>query len=68
MKLVAVVEDDLDQRENYADVLAAQGFEIQVYESKAEAQAGFQKILPDLAILDSRKTPKPPKPKNMYVN
>ena len=52
MKLVAVVEDDLDQRENYADVLAAQGFEIQAYETKTEAQAGFQKALPDLAILD----------------
>ena len=52
MKIVAVVEDDLDQRENYADVLAAQGFEIQSYGTKTEAQTGFQKTLPDLAILD----------------
>ena len=52
MKIVAVVEDDFDQRENYADVLAAQGFEIQAYGGKTEAQAGFQKTLPDLAILD----------------
>ncbi len=52
MKIVAVVEDDLDQRENYGDVLAAQGFKIQAYGSKPEAQAGFQKKLPDLAILD----------------
>ena len=52
MKVVAVVEDDFDQRENYADVLAAQGFEIQAYGSKLEAQAGFQKSLPDIAILD----------------
>ena len=52
MKIVAVVEDDFDQRENYVDVLAAQGFEIQAYGSKSEAQAGFQKSLPDLAILD----------------
>ena len=52
MKIVAVVEDDSDQRENYADVLAAQGYEIQEYGSKPEAQAGFQKSLPDLAILD----------------
>ena len=50
MKIVAVVEDDFDQRENYVDVLAAQGFEIQAYGSKTEAQAGFQKSLPDLAI------------------
>jgi len=52
MKIVAVVEDDFDQRENYADVLATQGFEIQAYGSKTEAQAGFQKALPDIAILD----------------
>ena len=37
MKIVAIVEDDFDQRENYADVLAAQGFEIQAYGSKTEA-------------------------------
>ena len=52
MKIVAVVEDDFDQRENYADVLVAQGFEIQAYGSKLEAQAGFQRSLPDIAILD----------------
>ena len=52
MKIVAVVEDDADQRENYADVLAAQGYEVHDFGSKAEAQDGFREILPDLAILD----------------
>ncbi len=52
MKIVAVVEDDADQRENYADVLVAQGYEVHDFGSKAEAQDGFREILPDLAILD----------------
>ena len=52
MKIVAVVEDDADQRENYADVLTAQGYEVHDLGSKAEAQERFREILPDLAILD----------------
>ena len=52
MKIVAVVEDDADQRENYADVLAAQGYDVHTYGSKIDAQEGFHSRLPDLAILD----------------
>ena len=52
MKIVAVVEDDTDQRENYADVLAAQGYDVHTYGSKNDAQEGFHQRLPDLAILD----------------
>ena len=52
MKIVAVVEDDADQRENYADVLAAQGYNVHTYGSKIDAQEGFHSRLPDLAILD----------------
>ena len=52
MKIVAVVEDDADQRVNYADVLAAQGYDVHTYGSKIDAQEGFHSRLPDLAILD----------------
>ena len=30
-QLVAIVEDDLDQRENYADALVANGYEVLAY-------------------------------------
>ncbi len=49
---IAIVEDDVDQRENYADALKAQGYEVTVYANKPEALAGFKQQLPDLAILD----------------
>lgn len=49
---IAIVEDDADQRENYADALRSQGYEITAYASKEEALAGFDDDLPDLAILD----------------
>ena len=51
-KAIAIVEDDLDQRENYADVLIAHGYEVRLYASKAEALLGFDDSLPDLALLD----------------
>ena len=51
-KVIAIVEDDLDQRENYADVLIAHGYEVRLYSSKAEALTGFNVSLPDLALLD----------------
>tara|TARA_B100000029_G_scaffold323320_1_gene315667 strand:- start:692 stop:1390 length:699 start_codon:yes stop_codon:yes gene_type:complete len=51
-KVIAIVEDDLDQRENYADVLVAHGYQVQLYASKPEALAGFASALPDLALLD----------------
>lgn len=49
---IAIVEDDPDQRENYADALKAQGYEVVVYPNKPTALAGFSQSLPDLAILD----------------
>lgn len=51
-RTIAIVEDDDDQRENYADALNGQGYTVQIYANKNEALAGFQKSLPDLAILD----------------
>jgi len=49
---IAIVEDDPHQRENYADALTAQGHKVVVYPNKPSALEGFNKALPDLAILD----------------
>ncbi len=49
---IAIVEDDAHQRENYADALKAQGYEVVVYHNKPTALEGFNQALPDLAILD----------------
>ena len=51
-RTIAIVEDDVDQRENYADALKSQGYTIQVYGNRADASTGFRRSLPDLAILD----------------
>jgi len=49
---VAIVEDDFDQRENYADALQQSGFEVSTYANRRDAYAGMQENMPDLAILD----------------
>jgi len=49
---VAIVEDEPAIRDNYADVLRRQGYEVQTYEDRPGALAAFQQRLPDLAILD----------------
>ena len=49
---VAIVEDDFDQRENYADALQKSGYEVSTYANRLEALEGMQKNMPDLAILD----------------
>lgn len=51
-KKIAIVEDDPDQRDNYADALNAHGYDVAVYANRPEALAAFQTRLPDLAILD----------------
>ena len=51
-RTIAIVEDDVDQRENYADALKSQGYTIQLYGNRPDALAGFERSLPDLAILD----------------
>ncbi len=51
-RTIAIVEDDTDQRENYADALKAQGYNVVTYANRPSAQAGFEQNLPDLAILD----------------
>lgn len=49
---IAIVEDDADQRENYADALTANGFDVRTYGNRIDAFAGMKLNLPDLAILD----------------
>jgi len=51
-KTIAIVEDDPDQRANYADAITAKGYEVTEYDSRANALAGFERQLPDLVILD----------------
>jgi two-component system OmpR family response regulator len=52
MRSIAIVEDDPDQSRNYADALCRQGYAVQTYAGRAEAQRAFAEHLPDLAILD----------------
>lgn len=51
-KRVAIVEDEPAIRENYADVLRNQGYDVITYDNHLEALSGFKSRLPDLAILD----------------
>jgi two-component system OmpR family response regulator len=51
-KLIAVVEDDPDQRHNYCQALTKKGFNVVAYGNRESAQQGFNKELPDLALLD----------------
>ena len=51
-KTIAIVEDDLDQRENYVDALSAQGYQVEAHANRPTALARFKAQLPDLAILD----------------
>lgn len=49
---VAIVEDDLDQRENYRDALAQSGYDVTTYRNRQEGLNGMRANMPDLAILD----------------
>ena len=49
---VAIVEDDFDQRENYADALKQSGYDVSTYSNRESAYKGMQNNMPDLAILD----------------
>lgn len=51
-KLIAIVEDDPDQRANYSDAITKKGYEVTAYGSREEALVGFKARLPDLAVLD----------------
>lgn len=49
---IAIVEDEPAIRDNYADVLRRQGYEVQTYADRPSAMNAFNIRLPDLAILD----------------
>ena len=49
---VAVIEDEFALRENYADVLRKQGYNVQTFANRKDAMAVFEQRLPDLAIID----------------
>lgn len=49
---VAIVEDEAAIRENYADVLRKQGYEVQTYANRQQAMDAFNLRLPNLAIID----------------
>ncbi len=51
-KLIAIVEDDPDQRANYSDAITSKGYEVAAYASRQEALDGFDARMPDLAVLD----------------
>ena len=51
-QIIAIVEDDAQQRLYYADALRAQDYEIWEYEDRRQAVEAFATELPDLAILD----------------
>lgn len=51
-KRIAIVEDDPDQRANYADAISKKGYMVHAYGSRTEALAGFEQVFPDLVILD----------------
>ena len=49
---IAIVEDESAIRENYADVLRKQGYEVQTYSNRQDAMSAFDLRLPNLAIID----------------
>jgi len=51
-KRIAIVEDEAAIRENYADVLRTQGYQVQTYANRAQASQAFALHLPHLVILD----------------
>ncbi len=51
-KRIAVVEDEKAIRENYADVLRKQGYEVATYANREQAMVAFKSRLPDFAIID----------------
>ena len=51
-KRIAIVEDEPAIRENYADALRKQGYEVEIYGNRDQALKAFKRQLPDLALLD----------------
>ena len=51
-KTIAIVEDDINQRQHYADALRNCGYKVVEYAERQSAIDAFEQALPDLAILD----------------
>ncbi len=49
---IAIVEDEPDIRDNYAEALRRQGYEVATYANRQAAYEAFQQRLPELAIID----------------
>jgi two-component system OmpR family response regulator len=49
---IAIVEDDISIRKNYTELLEKQGYKVQAYSNRKEAQLALTEKLPDLAIID----------------
>jgi len=49
---IAIVEDDAAIRENYADALRRQGYEVTTFVDRPAAMKAMQTRLPDLALID----------------
>ena len=49
---IAIVEDEPAIRENYADLFQHQGYRVDTYADRREAETAFARALPDLVILD----------------
>jgi len=52
MKKIAIIEDEPAIRENYTEMLSAQGYQVTGYANRSSAEAAFKNALPDLAIVD----------------
>lgn len=50
--LIAVVEDDHDQRHNYVEALQRRGYQTLPFSSRADAMNGLEQRRPDLVLLD----------------
>lgn len=49
---IAIVEDEAAIRDNYAEALARQGYEVVAYADRPQALAAFRERLPDLAVVN----------------
>ena len=51
-RTIAIVEDEAAIRENYADVLRKQGYDVWTFANRPQAMEAFKVRLPNLAIID----------------
>lgn len=51
-KQIVIVEDEPAIRDNYSEMLIRQGYQVNAYASKLEAENAFNESIPDLVLLD----------------